>query len=144
MRPKKNITLILRVLILSVFSFAFCQVSYGQGCVINAYNGFNRVFITPTAVGARTFQPGNGNNYVRWEGVCGTHTYVETTSLASGTCSVTESGVTRQGTYFPTVSLPFTRVCVPLDDHLYWVFLLIVPISYFYIRKRSLADEGLV
>lgn len=41
--------------------------SYGQGCVINNYNGFNRVFNNQTSAGARTFFPGNGNNFVRWE-----------------------------------------------------------------------------
>ncbi|RZJ74727.1 MAG: hypothetical protein EOO45_07735 [Flavobacterium sp.] len=109
---------------------------YSQGCVINNYNGFNRVFITPTAADPKKFQPGNGNNFVRWEGTCGPHTYVQTTSVANGSCTVTESGNTRTGDYYPTVSGTFTRTCnVPLDDHIWWIMLLLIPLTFLYFRK---------
>ncbi len=114
------------------------QICYSQGCVINNYNGFNRVFIRPTG-DPRVFQPGNGNNFVRWEGNCGPHTYVQTTSSPNGTCTVTENNVTTSGTYYPTVSGTFTRACnVPLDDHIWWMILILMPLTYFFFRRAQL------
>ncbi|WP_231465076.1 hypothetical protein [Pedobacter sp. Leaf132] len=110
--------------------------SNAQGCAIDNYNNFNRVFNAPTGAGARTFLPGNGRNFVRWEGVCGPHTYVSITSTANGTCSVTESGVTRNGIYYPTVSSPFTSACpVPLDDYIIYLIIVVGTISYFHLRR---------
>ncbi|RZJ75583.1 MAG: hypothetical protein EOO47_19605 [Flavobacterium sp.] len=129
----------IKLILSAILITASIQMCYSQGCVINSYNGFNRVFIRPTAAGARTFFPGNGNNFVRWEGQCGPHTYVETTSAINGTCSVTENGVTRNGDYYPTVSNTFTRACnVPLDDHIWWVLILLAPLGYFALRKRTI------
>lgn len=128
--------------LLLIFSTLFVsQVCYSQGCVINNYNGFNRVFITPTAADPRKFQPGDGKNFVRYENVCGTHTYVRTLSTSSGTCSVTEGSTTRTGTYYPTVSGTFTMPCnVPLDDHIWWMMVMLIPVTYFYFRKAKIAD----
>lgn len=128
-----------RLIVSAILIFFSSQVCYSQGCVINSYNGFNRVFNRPTGSGARSFFPGDGNNYVRWEGQCGPHTYVQTTSPANGTCSVTENGVTRNGDYYPTVSNTFQRTCnVPLDDHIWWIVIFLAPLGYFGVRKREI------
>lgn len=121
--------------VISLFSTYSC---FSQGCLIAKYDTFDKVFNKPTAAGATTFVPGNGNNFVNFTGACGIHTYIQVFGASTGSCSVTENGTTKNGLYYTNISPPFKSPCnVPLDDHIWWVMLIIVPVTYFSIRKKN-------
>jgi len=122
--------------LLCVFLILCVKESHAEGgCLIENYDPYNKIFTTPTTPGGKTFIPGNGNNFVRWENVCGPHTYVQTLSGSSGTCQV--SIINRTGIYFPSVSAPFTRPCsLPLDDYI-WILIFIVGGAFYYFLKKN-------
>jgi len=115
----------------------FSNKVIAQGCLINAFDQYNKVFNKPTASGATTFESGDGKNFVRWEGQCGPHIYIETLSTPSGTCSVDG----RQGDYYPVVSAPFPRTCdVPIDENILVLILASVVTSLWHLKSRCQAD----
>ncbi|QXV64868.1 hypothetical protein INP83_17545 [Mucilaginibacter sp. 21P] len=121
---------------IAILCFFVSNKVYAQGCLIPNYDPYNKVFNVPTSTGARTFLAGNGRNFVLWQGVCGPHTYVATTSSPNGSCTV--QGITQTGTYYPTVSTPFTSPCpVPLDDHIWVVLFLTFILSFFMLKQNN-------
>ena len=123
------IQLIIVSIVLSV------EKSVAQGCLLMNYDPYNKVFNVPSAPGSKVFLAGNGRNFVWWQGVCGPHTYVMTTSNPSGTCTV--QGVTQTGTYYPTVSAPFTSPCpIPLDGYV-WGLMGAVSGGFYFFTKKS-------
>lgn len=126
-----------KVLLTFFLFFIVGKLCYGQGCLIAKYDSFDKVFNRPTASGATTFVPGNGNNFVNYTGVCGIHTYIQVLGASTGSCTVTENQVTKTGQYYTNVSPPFKSPCnVPLDDHIGWMILLVGGIAFLYITRR--------
>ena len=126
-----------KLLLLFVLFFSISYSCFSQGCLILNYDGLDKVFNKPTAAGATTFTPGNGNNFVKWANVCGPHYYIEVFGTSTMSCSVTENRITKTGQYYTRISSSFPSPCnVPLDDHIWWIMLLIIPLSYFIIRRK--------
>ena len=121
--------------VLCLFLVLIAARSSAQGCLIRNYDPYNKVFNYLTS--SRTFAPGNGKNFVLWEGVCGPHTYIQLLSPRNGNCTVTGIGT---GEYYPIVSTPFTAPCaLPLDDYIWVMILFAGGISYALIRKNRLS-----
>ena len=115
-------------------SLLVAKEGFAQGCLLTNYDPFNKVFNVPTSTGSRTFVAGNGRNFVLWENVCGPHTYIQILSSPSGNCQV--QGVSQVGTYYPVVSLPFTRTCaLPIDDYIWGLMPVISGVVYAFRKK---------
>ncbi|WP_316801407.1 hypothetical protein [Pedobacter frigidisoli] len=128
----------IRLTLAALLTIFVTQSSSAQGCLINNYDQFDKVFNKPTAAGATTFIPGNGNNFVNYTGTCGPHTYIQVFGAPSGSCSVTENQVTKTGQYYTNVSQPFTQACnVPLDDNICWLLLSTGMLTYYFIKRED-------
>jgi hypothetical protein len=129
----------MKKIFLSIFLILPCSITLlaQTGCLVIHYDNpsYSKVFNNPTSAGSSVYQTGNGNNFIWWEGVCGTDTYVATMGGSIRSCSL-NNGDTHTGLEY-NVSAPFLAPCgVPIDDFA-WLLTFVLGATGFFLLRRT-------